>query len=66
MISNEFITMREDLGLDQSQLAELMNTRLKRIQNVETGEGKIKGPMVPLIQAYAAGYRPAEWPDRAE
>lgn len=54
---------RQTLGLSQAQLAPLLGYADKsRISELERGERQPGGAVLLLLQAYLAGYRPADWP----
>lgn len=69
MTPENFKTARINLGLSQWQLATLLgltgakHTRRRKIEDFETGQQPISGPVSRLITAYLEGYRPAEWED---
>lgn len=63
MTPTEAKEARTALGLSQTQLAEVMGLRGKQtVSEWERGARQPDGQSVRLIQAYLAGYRPADWP----
>ena len=71
MTPAEVRAAREKLGLTQYELATMLGYRgLSRRQAVwdlehAHREKKLLEPQRRLIEAYLAGYRPADWPQRA-
>ena len=54
---------RKQLGLTQTQLAEVMGYSGKSyVSQVEIGMKSIGGAAERLLKAYLAGYRPEDWP----
>lgn len=63
----EFIEMRKALGLTLSELAQVLDTDPKSLRYIEADprSNMFRKPaprMVRLMEAYLAGYRPADWP----
>ena len=54
---------RQSLGLSQAELALWLGYPLAaRVSELERGTRKPGKAVVLLLQAYLAGYRPADWP----
>ena len=62
MTPDNIRTTRKKLGLSQPQLAALMGRRQASVSDWETGKHSPDGASLRLLQAYADGYRPADWP----
>ena len=63
MSGEEAAQARKRLGLSQSQLARLLGyDKRHSVANVETGARHYRAPQQLLLNAYLAGYRPADWP----
>lgn len=65
MTPTEFKTIRRELGLSQPELARVLGYASRG--GVAILENAASGRRVPpcierLMRAYAAGYRPADWP----
>lgn len=62
---SEFKRMRLSLGLTQAEAARLLGySAATRISEVENGRAKPGASTVLLLEAYVAGYRPEDWPDK--
>lgn len=62
MTAEEFRTHRAALGLDQTQMAQVMGYGAKtRISEIENG-ATVPAQAARLMQAYVDGYRPRDWP----
>lgn len=61
---------RERLGLTLEQMATMLGysgvQRRQMQYDLETGRREIREPQRRLMQAYIAGYRPADWPTTDE
>lgn len=57
---------RERLGLTLEQMAAMLGyqgVHKRQMQyDLETGRRDIRNPQRRLVEAYLAGYRPADWP----
>lgn len=67
MTPEQIKSAREQLGLSTSQLAAMLDTDKQTVHRMElpTSASTHRAPahrMVRLIEAYLAGYRPADWP----
>jgi transcriptional regulator with XRE-family HTH domain len=61
MTPAELKAARKALGITQDQLASLMGVSRASVMRMEAG-GNSHPAMAHLLAAYAAGYRPADWP----
>jgi len=64
MTPAEFRHLRRKLGLTQAQIGRVMGYGVSaqaRISEVESGE-TVPAKTQRLMQAYASGYRPDDWP----
>lgn len=66
MLAAEFRSIRASLGLSQSQLAKVLDyghrTRIAAFEIESKTARQIPPLLERLMRAYAAGYRPADWP----
>lgn len=63
MTPTEFRTIRQQLGLSQAGLASFLGySHSMRISEFERGEREVPRLLAMLMQAYADGYRPKDWP----
>jgi predicted transcriptional regulator len=67
MTPDEIKQTRNDLGLTQSELGQMLDTdglSIRRMEMHESASTSRKPPprMVRLLKAYASGYRPTDWP----
>lgn len=68
MTPNELRMTRELLGLSRRQAADLLETTIFQIQKLERPLDRGSNIPAPrryarLLQAYAAGFRPDDWPE---
>jgi DNA-binding XRE family transcriptional regulator len=68
MTPDQIKTARADLGLTQSQLAQLLDTDPQSVRRMEMASDaathrKPAPRMARLIAAYLDGYRPPDWPE---
>lgn len=67
MSPDEIRTARDALGLTQHQMAVVLgfedheHTR-QNVAKLERGSKTLDAARIRLLQAYLAGYRPADWP----
>jgi len=65
MTGDEVKQARKQLGLTQTQLAEVMGltgkTYISKIENNTQPLGEVS---IRLLKAYLAGYRPEDWPSQ--
>ena len=69
MTPDQFRSIRLRLGLTQPELARLLGyAHASTVGALESpASGKVvTAPVERLMRAYAAGYRPPEWPEREE
>ena len=65
MAPDQVRSIREGLDLTQSELASVMGYRKAvRVSELERGARKPSPAAERLLKAYAAGYRPDDWPDK--
>lgn len=58
-----FRAIRQQLGLNQAELAAFLGYgRALRISEFERGARDVPHTLALLMQAYADGYRPKNWP----
>lgn len=66
MTPEQLARARKRLGLSLEAMATMLGYRgVQRRQmqyDLETGRREIREPQKRLVQAYLAGYRPADWP----
>ena len=62
MTPAEFRAARQDLGLRQDQLAQVLGFRRDHISRIETGAAPITRTTALAMQALGMGYRPDGWP----
>jgi len=63
-IAKAFKTTRLSLGLTQLEIAPLLGCDGQRMVSlIEQGELTPSASMYRLLNAYADGYRPADWPE---
>ena len=63
----EIKRLRNQLGLSTSQMSHLLDTNARTLRSYEAGaSASTARPAAPrvlrLLRAYAAGYRPDDWP----
>ncbi len=71
MTPEKFKEIREKLGLSQAELAPLLgyergpknHSGRMQIYRLETGQRTIKPLVARMMEAYAAGVRPPDWPE---
>jgi transcriptional regulator with XRE-family HTH domain len=57
----------QSLGLDQAEAVQMLGyKRQASISDLVTGKRNPSGAVVRLLQAYLAGYRPADWPSKPQ
>ena len=62
MTPAELKAAQDALGLTHDQFAPLLGRMDRNLWQLMAGERKISKPVVLLVHAYLAGYRPADWP----
>lgn len=71
MSPDQIRSARHQLGLSQAELGRLLDTDGQTVRRMEsppeTSKHRRPAPrMVRLLEAYLAGYRPADWPTRKD
>lgn len=62
-IATHFEAVRISLGLTQLQMAPLLGCNSQELlSQIELGHIEPSASMYRLLQAYASGYRPLDWP----
>lgn len=66
MTPDQMARARKRLGLSLESMATMLGyqgvQRRQMQYDLETGRREIREPQRRLVQAYLAGYRPADWP----
>lgn len=66
MTPSQLANARQKLGLTLEQMATMLGYkgvhRRQMQHDLETGRREIREPQRRLVEAYLAGYRPADWP----
>ena len=67
MDNKQFKEMRKAIGLTRAQLAKLLDTDTQSVQRIEmpptaSTARSVAPRMERLMNAYASGYRPPDWP----
>ncbi|SCZ73350.1 Helix-turn-helix [Epibacterium ulvae] len=63
MTPDQVLSIREALDLTQAELASVMGYgKAVRVSELERGARKPSPAAERLLKAYAAGYRPDDWP----
>lgn len=70
MTPDQMVRARKRLGLSLEAMATMLGyqgvQRRQMQYDLETGRREIREPQRRLVQAYLAGYRPADWPATGE
>lgn len=68
MTPNDIKEARRKLGLTLEAMATMLGyegeQRRQMQYDLETGRKRVRDPQRRLIDAYLAGYRPQDWPER--
>ena len=58
---------RRSLGIaTQAEMARLLGLKLRQYARLAAGESPPSPTATRLVEAYLAGYRPPDWPDRSQ
>ena len=66
MTPHQLARARQSLGLTLEQMADMLGYEgaqaRSQVHHLETGRREIRPAQRRLVEAYLAGYRPADWP----
>jgi transcriptional regulator with XRE-family HTH domain len=65
MTPADFLAARKSFRLTQPEWGVMLGLSKSQIFRIEQGRYQVEAGTRRLVEAYLAGYRPADWPDKS-